>query len=325
MNKLIERSWSRAPYAIACVGVIGTVALSVLRTVLMPQLWDTDTSRFAANVPAMLLSVAMLILMAVLALHTPNTRIDVPLSRALPTGSVAVLAGITLGITALYDSFRWLVGGTLPAPAQIQLTLLTRLVLYGLLVFGVLGAVVLVRWGLQIVSEGGTRCGMSTFGALAPVMWAWCRLAWYEMSYASTVGWSEKGYDFLVVIFEVLFLFKLARLISGVGKASLGEMLFYAFSTSAFALSGLVVRLCLYFAGNADAYLTSKLVGVADLGLGVLALMFGFALVHGYREEIAKARVEEMEECDEPYDPSLESLVLFDEESDADAAGYNQP
>lgn len=325
MNKMIERSWPQAPYATAFAGVLGAVSLSALRTVLMPQLWDTDTSRFAANVPAMLFSVAMLIVLAVLAVHTPNTRIDVPLSRALPTGLVAILAGVTLGITALYDAFRWLVGGTLPAPGQIQLTLLTKLVLYGILVFGVFGAVVLVRLGLQVISEGGTRRGMSTFGALAPVMWAWCRLAWYEMSYASTVGWSEKGYDFLAVIFEVLFLFKLARLISGVGKASLGEMLFYAFSSAAFALSGLVVRLCLYFAGNADAYQTSNLVGVADLGLGVLALVFGLALLRGYREKIAKARAEELEEDDEPYDPSLEPLLFFDEESNTDAAEYNQP
>lgn len=325
MNRTMERGWSWAPYALAGAGVLGTVLLSVLRVALMPQLWDTDTGRFAVNVPAMLFVAVSLVLMAVLALRTPRERIDIPLSRALPTGAAAIAAGGLLGITALYDAFRWLIGGTVPAPGQIQLNLLTKFVMYGMLVFGVLGAVMLVLWGLQVVAEGGTRRGMSTFGALAPVMWAWCRLAWYEMSYASTVGWSEKGYDFLMVIFELLFLFKLARLVSGVGKASPGEVLCYAFASSMLALSGLAVRICLYFAGNADAYLTSNLVGVADLGFGVFALIFGLSLVRAYHENTAKASEEELEEGDEPYDPSLDPLLVFDDESGESAAEYNQP
>ena len=325
MNRTKERVWPWSPYALVGVGAFGTVLLSVLRTTMMSHLWDTDTGRFAANVPAMLFSVVVLVLMAVLALRAPRQRVDVPLSRALPTGLAAILAGGMLGVTTIYDAFRWLIGGVLPAPGQIQLNLLTKLVACGMLTFGVLGAVLLVLWGLRVIAEGGTRSGMSTFGALAPVMWAWCRLAWYEMSYASTVGWSEKGYDFLMVIFELLFLFKLARLVSGVGKASPGELLFYAFASAMFALSGLVVRVCLYFAGNAGAYQTSNLVGVADLGIGVFALICGFSFVRAYRENTAKTQEEELEEDDVPYDPSLEPLLILGEESDDGAAEYNQP
>lgn len=324
MNKWIEKRWSRAPYALAGTGVLGAALLTVIRVSMLPHLWDTDTGRFATNVPAMLFSVVVLVLMAVLALCAPSERVDVPLSRALPTGAGAIIAGIALGGASLYDAFRWLYGGTLPAPGQMQLAILTKLVLYGFLIFGVLGAVVLVLWGLRVIAEGGTRRGMSTFGALIPVIWAWCRLAWYEMSYASTIGWSEKGYDFLMVIFELLFLFKLARLVSGVGKASLGEVLFYALASSMFALSGLVVRVCLFFAGNADAYLTSNLVDVPDLGLGVFALIFAFAIVRGYREAAIGVQ-EEPEQDDMPYDSSLEPLLILDEESGEDAAENNQP
>ncbi len=325
MNKIIGRSRPWAPYALAGVGVLGTVLLSVLRVAMLPKLWDTDTGRFSSNVPAMIFAIVTVIVMVVLALHTTPKRINIPSSRALPTGLSAMAAGGVLGITALYDTFRWIVGGILPQPGQIQLTMLTHLVLCGMLLFGILGAVVLVLWGLQVIAESGTRRGMNTIGVLAPVMWAWCRLAWYEMSYASTIGWSEKGYDFVMVICEMLFLFKLARLVSGVGNANFGEMLLYAFSTAMFALSGIVVRLWLYFGGNADAYLTSKLVGGTDLGFGVFALICGFALLRSYREEVSKAQAEELEEDDEPYDPSLEPLLLFDAESDEYAADDNQP
>ena len=196
--------------------------------------------------------------------------------------------------------------------------------LLGFLVFGVLGAVALVRWGLQTVAEGGTRRGMSAFGALAPVMWVWFRLAWYEMSYASTVGWSEKFYDFLMVIFELLFLFKLARFVSGVGKTTTGGMLFWAMAAAMFALSGPLTRVLLYFTGGAEAYLASELAGVADFGIGVLALAFGWSLWHGYREAPPTLREQEemLEEDDAAYDSSLDSLFVLEEN---EASEYNLP
>lgn len=324
MNNKKRRLWLHAPFAITTAGTVGAAVLLVLRVALMPLLRDADTGHFDANLPALLFLAVLLAAMAVAAYHTPRERVDIPLSRALPTAFSGILAGVALGVLVLFETFRWLFSGILPPPGQIQLSTLTQLVLYAMLLFGILGAVVLVRWGLRVASEGGTRRGMSAFGALAPVMWTWCRLAWYEISYASTVGWSEKVYDFLMVIFEMLFLFKLARFVSGIGKASTGELLFYAMATAMFALSGPFVRVCLYFTAGAEAYLASQLAGVADLGIGVLALTFGWSLVRGYREDppLLKEKEEGLEEDDTPYESSLESMFVLEEN---EAKEYNQP
>ncbi len=324
MNNKKRRLWPQAPLAIATAGTVSVGVLLILRVVMMPLLRDTDTGHFDANLPALLFLAVMLVAMAVAAYHTPRERVDIPLSCALPTALSGILAGVALGVLALVETFRWLFSGILPPPGQIQLSTLTQLVLYAMLVFGILGAVMLVLWGLRVASEGGTRRGMSAFGALAPVMWTWCRLAWYEMSYASTVGWSEKAYDFLMVIFEMLFLFKLARFVSGIGKASTGELLFYALAAAMFALSGPLVRVCLYFTAGAEAYLASQLAGIADLGIGVLALTFGWSLVRGYREDppVAKEEEEGLEEDDAPYSSSLDSMFVLEEN---EAEEYNQP
>lgn len=323
MKKKQLPAWPWSPLAIAAIGTGGAAVLLALRVALMPLLRDDDTGRFVTNLPAMLFAAAALLALAVLALRAPRERVDVPASRALPTALAGMLAGGVLGAVALYDAFRYLFGKILPPPGQVQINTLTQLVLFGLLVFGILGAAALVRWGLQVASEGGTRRGMSAFGALAPVMWLWFRLAWYEMSYASTVGWSEKFYDFLMVIFELLFLFKLARFVSGIGRVTTGEMLFYSMAAALFALSGPLSRVCLYFTGGAEAYLASELAGLADLGIGVLALAFGWSLVRGCRENPPVPPQEEtLEEGDVAYDSLLESLFVLEEN---EASEYNQP
>lgn len=324
MRNKKRRLWPQAPFAIATAGSIGAAVLLVLRVALMPLLRDADTGHFNSNLPALLFLVVMLSAMAVAAYLTPRERVEIPASRALPTALSGILAGVALGVLALTETFRWLFSGVLPPPGQIQLNTLTQLVMYAMLLFGILGAVALVLWGLRVASEGGTRRGMSAFGALAPVMWTWCRLAWYEMSYASTVGWSEKAYDFLMVIFEMLFLFKLARFVSGIGKASTGELLLYAMATAMFALSGPLVRVCLYFTAGAEAYLASELAGLADLGIGLLALTFAWSLVRGYREAppMLKEEEEGLEEDDMPYESALELMFVLEEN---EAKEYNQP
>lgn len=324
MNKKSFPVWPWSPLAIAAIGTGGAAVLLTLRVALMPLLRDVDTGRFATNLPAMLFSVAAILAMAVLAFGTRRERVEIPASRALPTALAAMLAGALLGVVALIDLFRYAFGHILPPPGQMHMNTLTQLMLIGLLAFGVLGAVALVLWGIKVASEGGTRRGMSAFGALAPVMWLWFRLAWCEMSYASTVGWSEKFYDFLMVIFELLFLFKLARFVSGIGRTTTGGMLFFSMVTALFALSGPLTRVGLYFTGGAEAYLASELAGLADFGIGVLALVFGWSLVRGCRETpLASAKAEEwLEEDDAPYDSSLESLFVLEEN---EASEYNQP
>ena len=315
--------WPWASMAVAACGTGGTAALLTARVAMMPLLRDTDTGRFANNVPAMVIVAVVLLAMAIFSLYTTRERIDVPASRALPTGLTAVLAGGLLGVSSLLDIYRYYFEKILPPPGQMQMNTFTQLVLIGYLLFGVLGAIAMVRFGLLTISEGGTRRGMSAFGALAPVMWVWFRLAWYEMSYANTVGWSEKFYDFLMVIFELLFLFKLARFVSGVGKTTTGGMLFLSMATALFALSGPLTHVLVYFTGGAEAYQASNLAGIADLGIGLSALAFGWALRRGCLEApIVRGKEELLEEGDNAYDSSLDSLFILEEN---EASEYNQP
>ncbi len=322
----MKKNLNSYPWAPSTIGIVGTAGLTLLlvvRVALMPFLRDADTGRFTTNIPAMILVMVALVTMAVLMYLMPYYRVEVPASRAASTGLAGIVAGGTLGACTLLFGAGYAFNNVLPAPGQVQMMLLSHIVLLGYFGFGVLGAIALVRWGLLTVAESGTRRGMSTFGALAPVMWAWCRLAWYEISYASTVGWSEKFYDFLMVIFELLFLFKLARFVSGVGKTNTSEMLFYAFATAMFALSGVLTRVFLYFIGGSETYMASNLAGLADGGIGVLAFVFGWALVRGRRENPPiKEQEEILEEDDITYDSGLDAMFVSE---DNEEPLYKQP
>ncbi len=283
MEKNKTLSWPWAPMVMVVVGAVMTAVLVGLRVGLLPLLRDAETGRFAPNYPAVVVLLLGLGLLAALAYTAPRVRIDVPAKSAMSTASLAIIAGISLGAVCVYDFVRWISDGVVPPPEQVQMNFLTMAVLYGMLIFGILGGVVFVWLGLQIVAENGTRRGMRAFSVLAPVLWAWFRLAWYQMSYTVSVGWTEKLYDFFMVILELLFLFKFARMVSGIGKVGLGEMLFYAMSTAMVALSGTMMRLSSYVSEDAEAYSVGALAGFADFSIGLFALVLGWALLQGYR------------------------------------------
>lgn len=316
-------------WASPCMWFIGTVATGaavLLRVLLTPSLRDVDTGRFSANIPAMALMLIALLVLAVFSLLVPKGRTDLTEHQALPTTLAGLLAGALLGISCVWDVFRWFMNGVTPPPAHAQDNTFALIVLFFMLGFGILGAVALIRWSWRVTAQGGTHRGMSAWGALAPVLWAWFRLARYEMSFTSTVGWSQRFYDFFLVIFEVLFLFKLARFVSGIGKATTGEMLFYAMGTVMFTLSGTLTRVCLYFSSDSEAYAAGGLAGVADFGIGLFALVFAWSLMRASRGARANVPQEDFSEDDIPYDPSLESsFVLDDVEAAAENEGYKEP
>ncbi len=275
--------WRHAPYALAAVGAVSLAALTVLRAVRMPLLQDVAAGRLMQNGPAAAVLVGMLLLLAVGAYITPRVRLDMT-SGSLPLAAACLAAGGLLALPCGYDAIRWMLGGQLPQPARAAVGVLPSLIACGMLVCGIVGGVALVRLGLKIFAQGGTQAGMSRVSVLLPVLWAWFRLAWYELSYAATVGWSEKLYDFTMVIFQLLFLFKLARLVSGVGAAPIGSLLALAVGSAVTALSGIILRVVLFFTSNAQVYAAGALVGLPDFGIGLLALACAVALTQNYRQ-----------------------------------------
>ncbi len=273
--------WTWAPTALLAVGGVMTVVIAALRAALLPLLRDSDTGRFSTNTVAIAAGVLTLAVLAALGFFASRERVDIPAPRALPSSLAAMLAGGLLVVTSGYDLVCWQFGGVMPSPAPTAGGTVAMIVAGGMTAGGVLGGVALVRLGFKIAAEGGTRDGMSAFGALVPVAWCWFRLAWYQLTYTAAVGWTEKFFDFALVIAELLFLFKFARLVSGIGKVGVGEMLFYAVSTAVLALSGLLTRLVLFFSADAEAYAVGAMTGLADLGIGLFAAAVAVGLRYG--------------------------------------------
>ncbi len=314
MNEKSSRILRRIPLLMVLAALCLTVVLLVLRVLLTPQLRDAETGHFAANIPALITLFCGMVLLLIGAVCLPRERVDVPSSQALSVSGVAVIIGGALGLSSAYDAVRWLFSGVMPPPEQAQDSMLTGVVLLGMVTFGVLGGVALVLFGLRVAARGGTYSGMSGLSMLAPVMWAWCRLAWYEISYATTVGWSNKVYDFLMVIVELLFLFKLARLASGVGKASVGSLLFYALGVAALSLSGVLTQVCLSFVADVEAYRVGVLAGAVDVALGLFALVLAWGFVCGCRT-LPMAVAEALSEDDHPYNSSEDALIVSSDEA----------
>ena len=281
MEKKAQREWSGALRAAVLLGLGMTAVTLVLRVVLMPTLRDGETGRFSMSAWVIVLLLLTLAALGILGWLAPRQRIDVAGGAAVPVALFTMAAGGVLTGVSLWETVRYVTAGTVPEPQSAQLTGLAVPLLWLYLLSGLAGGVGLVRFGLQMAAEGGTRIGMSSVPLLLPVLWMWFRLARYEMSYVSAVRLSESFYDFVMFILEMLFLFKLARFASGIGNTRPGMLTFYAMGTAIFAISGPLTRLCMYLLGDTEAYLASHLAGVEDLAIGVMALAFGLALVYG--------------------------------------------
>ena len=253
------------------------VLVTVLRTWLMPLLRDVDTGLFSANIPAIAATLAALLALFLLGRRMGRRRIDIGGKRAMTLSLAAIFAGAVIGVCGLWDIYSLLTGGVSSSVTQ-SMARIAAVTKFLCVLFSLIGAVSLVRFGLQVASEDGTRIGMSTWPLLAPVLWVWFRLVWYEMSYVSAVRLNESYFDYMMLIFEILFFFKLARFASGIGTTRPGMLMFFAGGAAVFSLSAPLTRALLYLRQDPEAYLAREMAGVPDLAVGALALAFAFAL-----------------------------------------------
>lgn len=263
----------------AWLGVGMAAATLLLRVWLMPTLRDMETGLFATGWQVIVLMLVTLVALAVMGFTQRQYRLEIGSPAGQRIGVVTLVSGAVLIACALWDFIRWMTAGQGPAPQEAAVTTLGTAAMLLQMLFCLLGGVALVRFGLLLVSEGSTRRGMTGWSMLAPVMWMWFRLARYEMSYMSTVRLSESFFVFGMFILEMLFLFRLARYTSGVGKVSAGSLQFYAAATALFSLSAPLTRLVMYLLGDSEAYLSSELAGVPDVAVGLIAVAVAFGLV----------------------------------------------
>lgn len=289
------------------MGAIAAVVIFALRVVLIPMVRSFDTGRFSIRGLVVFLLLAFFVVLATMVRSLRLPRIEVSGRHSIWFAWSLFIAGGSMVVSCLWDLVKWWLTGDIPAPVVADMSGLTWSMLALSLAFGLLGGVVFVWLGLRVAAEGATRAGMAAWNMLVPVLWMWFRLFRYEMSYASVTNLSESFYDFSLFVLELLFLFQLARYVSGVGKANTDVLLFYAISMATLGISGPLVRLSTYLLGDGGVYLSGGLSGLPDFAIGVLALVLACALT-------GSLRTTPPQDEDEAYQPSDFGLLFSAED-----------
>lgn len=261
------------------LGVLSTVATVLLRVWLLPARRDIETGLYTSHYGVILLMLGTLAVLAVLAFLMRSDRHEIVGRPARTLAIITLLTGVVMGVYGILDGLTYfgIIGDGTQQNVGLPMLFSVLQILQAL--FGLLGGVALVRLGLTLAAEGGTRRGMAQWSMLAPVLWMWVRLASYEMSYASMVRLEDSFFGFVMFIFEMLFLFKLARYTAGIGRVSVGHLLFYSLAAALFSLSGPMTRVGMYLLGDSEAYAAYHLAGPVDFAIGVLALAVGISLL----------------------------------------------
>ena len=298
------------------LGVVATVAVILMRVWLVPTAADWQTGLFDNNYWVMGVMLLALVALAVMGRLAGPARREIGGRGALWVALASLLAGLVLAVTGGIALLRYY--GVLVADTVVERSVMNLLEH----VFALLGGAALIRFGLALMSEGATRRGIAQWSILAPVMWMWFRLINYEMSYASMVRIEDNFFGFVMLILEMLFLFRLARYASGIGRVSAGSMQWYSMAAAVFAVSGPLTRVIMYLLGDNMAYDAYYLAGPVDMAMGVLALVLGVALVNGtvpIQPSVSDTPEERVEE-DASAVASAESLLFGVEEDAPDTA-----
>ena len=266
----------------ACIlTVIMVAVVSVLRVFITPRMMDADTGMFRLSY--IVIAVMGLTIVALAAL-TGRRREPVKRIGGLwlkPAAVMAMLCGGVMVLCVLTDISIWLVWDKTPAPESSTSGMAEQVVLTLSLLFGVLGGAFLFRTGLLWLQENGSRQGVYKLWALCPVLWIWFRLARYEMSYVSAVDVYRSFYDFVMLIFVLLFFFGFARYISGFLAKPPRWMMTISLCTALFGITGPFTRLAMYMMGEEAAYKACQLAGPVDFAVGLFALCFAFSQAYG--------------------------------------------
>ena len=267
----------------AAVTTVMTLAVLILRVVLTPRMQDVETGSFHLSYIIIAVMTLTLIAVAILAWRSPGTPVSPGGKLLMPCALLAMLTGAVMTITSALDGYNWMFRNRTPPPNDVIISTIDAVTLFFTILFGLLGGVMLVRVGLLWIAENRSLSGVLQWWALAPVGWIWMRLARYEVSYASAVDVSQSFYDFVMLIFVLLFFFAFARYVSGVGQKKPRLLFFFSLATALCCLSGPLTRLILFMNGQYDAYNASRLASPTDGLVGAFALLFAFGLAFGKR------------------------------------------
>ena len=280
----------------AALGALGALAAIAMRVWLAPAQRDIETGLFTTDITVIVLLLAVVAGLGALVYllrGCPRTEITRRPALILSVTLLASGAVITLlGVAELLARLDVLSFYAMTMLSADVVTPMATLLQWLQTVFCVLGGVALVRYGLVLASEGATRRGSALWSLLAPVLWLWFTLANYEMSYASMVRLSDGFFTLMMYVFEMLFLLAFARYMSGIGKTSVGLLLFCAGGATTFALSAPLVRVIMYLLQDVEAFTAAGTAGALDLAVGALALVTSLTLCSSLGQ-VEEAPVEE--------------------------------
>ena len=302
------------------LGGLGALLVVVLRVWIVPAQRDIDTGLFTSNMLVIGLMLALLAALGAVAfLMRDRSRREITGSPALVLSTVLLIVGggmllhgavellARFDIVTFYSVGQQWIGEEVPV-VQLILPWVQTVLSIG-------GGVAFVLCGLNVASEGGTRRGISKLGLLVPVLWMWFVLANYMITYVSMVRITEGFFTVATYVMELLFLFRFASYMAGVGKHTVGSLLFFSCGAALFALSAPLVRLLMHLLQDTEAASAAGAAGPLDLAVGVLALTVSITLCQSLSASPVSAEAEES--VDWSGSEEVEPVVELIEEVDS--------
>lgn len=263
--------------AAVIVTIAATILATVMRVLLTPGMQDADTGAFHLSyvVIGILLAGILAAFVLVFTGDGPIPHIhELSKQSCAPLAVAALIFGSCLIGASLLYTWMWMVFGDTPAPNSQVISQLDGISLALTLLFGVLAGLFMVWLGITLLSgKQPVRTSSLALAALAPVVWTWVRLVRYEVSYASAIQVYQSFYDFVMLIFTMLFLFAFARYLTGTGEKSPRMLFACGLCTVLLSVSGPIAGILLYMNGETAAYNSSRLADATDFGAGIFALV----------------------------------------------------
>ena len=285
---LMQRQYKNAAFfTTAMVAVV-----LALRVWITPHMLDRQDSQYRLSY--IVIAVMALVMLGILIWtgyrrRTPRAVSGVWLK---PTAVLSMLAGAALVLTSLFDGWNWIFNHIPPYPQVETVGLAGSVVLALTLLFGLAGGAFLCRLGLLWLEEGGSRSGVYRLWAVCPILWIWMRLARFVMSYVSAIGVYRNFYDFVMLIFIMLFFLYFARYVAGVGPEQPRLLVGVSLCAALSALTGPATHFIMIAIGDQAAAEACGLASPVDFCIGLFALVFAFAQAYSRTDASQTAETE---------------------------------
>ncbi len=199
---------------------------------------------------------------------------------SLLLGFTGVAAGANLLLNCGQEAWAFYKNGVAPPPyytvfSNAELGGIDKIFLNGTLICGVLAGVSLLAFGLLWMFGGRVSSVFGQWMSLIPILWAFCRLARYVQSYASTIRNAFSTAQAALLILSLLFFYMLGQHLNGRTRIDGTGLPACAFAFGIIAISAFCARCFL------QAYCPETVAGVVivadvtDLLCGVFALAVG--------------------------------------------------